>query len=77
MLTAFRLVEERGIEKGIKLGEERAVRRIALKLLLQKFVNLDDKYKELLDQQELEDVEDMIEALIEIEDVEELEKYFT
>jgi len=75
MLKALKMIEERGVEKGIKIGEERATRRIVLKLLLKQFGDLDEEYKKIIEDKKVKELEIILEKIIDIKEIEELEKY--
>ncbi|OCL28508.1 hypothetical protein U472_01065 [Orenia metallireducens] len=75
MLKALKLVEERGVEKGIKIGEERTTRKIVLRLLLKQFGDLEEEYVRVIENKKVEELDIILEKIIDIKEIEELEKY--
>lgn len=77
MLKALKIIEERGIEKGIKIGKKRATRRIVLRLLLKQFGDLKKEYIRMIENKKVEELDIIIEKVIDLKEIVELEEYLS
>ncbi len=70
-------VEELGIEIGIEQGMEKEAKSLVVRILNKKFKYLDEGIKTQIENLEINEVENLGEALIDMSKIEDLENWFS